>query len=109
MAKLGKACVRIIPRSSQAGDIVMVKTRLIHPQDNGRIKTSNDRYPPAYFITDFVAYYGEDKVIEVKGSTVISENPFFNFNLKVTKSAPLKVVWKDNRKAEYSKTENILV
>ena len=104
MARIGKSSVRIFPRKYGAQELVTVKTRIIHPQHNGRFKDAQGHYIPRHYITEFKAYYGDEEVMAVRTTPGIAVNPFFDFPLKITKSAPLKVVWKDNREGLYSKT-----
>jgi sulfur-oxidizing protein SoxZ len=42
-------------------------------------------------------YYGDEKITTMKLSGSVSVNPFISFYVKATKTAPLKIVWKDNK------------
>ncbi len=109
MARTGKSSVRIIPRKYRKDGIVTVKTRIIHPQQNGRLKDDDGRYIPPHYITGFRALYGGEEVLAIQSSPGISRNPFFNFTLQVTKSAPLKIIWRDNQNNEYSNTVDLKI
>ena len=107
MAKIGKSSVRIYPRTYKAGDMVEVKSRIIHPQHNGRFKNDEGEYIPLYFITEISAFYEKEKIFKVIASPGLSINPFFNFSMEIVKSAPLKMEWKDNKGEIFSKTIQI--
>ncbi|MDH5753582.1 MAG: thiosulfate oxidation carrier complex protein SoxZ [Deltaproteobacteria bacterium] len=109
MAQIGKASVRVFPRSYKKGDEVTVKTRVFHPQVNGRVKNQEGLYPEPFFINEIKVFYGDEMIMEVKASAGLSVNPFFNFTMKATRSAPLKMVWKDNQGKEYSEQDEIKV
>jgi len=109
MAKIGKNRVQIIPGRYKLNDIVTVKTRLIHPQQNGRFKNRQGEYIPAHHLTQFTATYGDEEIIRLDLSASIAVNPFFDFSLKATKSAPIRVEWKDNQGGVYRQEATISV
>ena len=104
MSKIGKSVVRL-PTSYKMGDVIEVKTRIIHPNDSGRRKFKELGYIAAYYVQRIEAYYGEEQVLALDCSGAVSENPVFSFGLKATRNAPLKVIWKDSEGQSF---ENVI-
>ncbi len=92
------ALVKIKPRRYKKGDIVTVSSVIMHPMHTGLVKDKKTgKIIPAHYITDIEVYYGDEKVTWMKVFPSVSANPFTSFKLKITKAAPLKIVWKDNK------------
>ncbi len=93
-----KAMIKLKPRRYKKGDIISVLTVIIHPMETGMRKDKKTgKVIPAHYITDVEVYYGDDRITYMKTTSGLSANPFIEFKLKVDKTAPLKVVWKDNK------------
>lgn len=92
------ALVKINPKEYKKDDIVRVDSVIMHPMDTGLMKDKETgKYIAAHYITDVEVYYGNEKITTMQLSGSVSANPFISFYVKVTKSAPLKIVWKDNK------------
>lgn len=108
MLKIGRRAIRL-PRKYAKDEVIEVKTRIIHPNHNGRRKYEDGGYIAEYYIRTIDVYYGEERVIAVNALGGISQNPYFTFTLKATHSAPLRIVWVDTRGQEYTKMIDISV
>jgi len=104
MAQVGKSIIKI-PKKIKAGDVIEVRSVIMHPQVSGFGK--KDKKP--YHLTDIEVFYNNKLVMSWETHPSISQNPYFAFKLKVTKSGPLKMVWKDNKSDVYTKTVNIKI
>ncbi len=92
------ALIKVKPRRYKKGDIIRVDSVIMHPMYNGLIKDKKTGKPiPPHYITDVEVYYGDQLVTKIDVNASVSANPYFSFNLKVDKEAPLKMVWKDNK------------
>ena len=109
MLSIGRRAVRLPRHEYRKDDVIEVKTRIIHPNHNGRHQYEDKGYIARHFINLIEVYYGDERIISVDASAGLSQNPYFTFSLKVTRSAPLLVVWKDTRGAEYTETVDIRV
>ena len=109
MMKIGRRAVRLPRQEFGKGDVIEVKTRIIHPNHNGRHKFEDQGYIARHFINSIEVYYGDQRIITMDASAGLSQNPYFTFALKATHSAPLRVVWKDTNGEEYSETVDIRV
>ena len=109
MMKTGRRAVRLPRQEFGKDDVIEVKTRIIHPNHNGRHKYEDKGYIGRHFVNVIEVYYGEQRLISLDASAGLSQNPYFTFALKATHSAPLRVVWKDTNGEEYSETVDIVV
>lgn len=109
MLKIGRRAVRLPRQAYAKDDVIEVKTRIIHPNHNGRHKYEDQGYIARHFIHAIEVYYGDQRLISVDASAGLSQNPYFTFVLKATHSAPLRVVWKDTNGEEYTETVEIRV
>jgi sulfur-oxidizing protein SoxZ len=92
------AMVKIDPKDYKKDDLIKVNTVIMHPMDTGLVKDKESgKYIAAYYITDVEVFYGDEKITTMKLSGSVSANPFISFYVKATKTAPLKIVWKDNK------------
>ena len=107
MSNIGKSVIRVLPRKYSKGEVITIKTKLMHPQQNGRFKDEAGQYIPPHHITEFKAFYGEVEVFSLEASSSIAVNPFIDFSIKANKSAKLKVRWRDNKNATYENSEDI--
>ncbi len=108
MVETGNRAIRLPSRYAK-DEVIEVKTRIIHPNHNGRRKYKDEGYIAKYYVRTIEIYYGEDRVISVHASAALSQNPYFTFTLKATRSAPLRVVWVDTRGQEFIETVDISV
>lgn len=109
MMKTGRRAVRLPRQEFGKDDVIEVKTRIIHPNHNGRHKFEDKGYIARHFINVIEVYYGDQRVISMDASAGLSQNPYFTFTLKATHTAPLRVVWKDTNGEEYEETVDIRV
>ena len=109
MMKTGRRAVRLPRQEFGKDDVIEVKTRIIHPNHNGRHRYEDKGYIARHFVNVIEVYYGEQRLISLDASAGLSQNPYFTFALKATHSAPLRVVWKDTDGEEYSETVDIVV
>ena len=108
MEAIGRPAIRL-PNEYLKGEVIEVKTRLNHPNDNGRRKYMDQGYIPAHYVTTIEAFYGDERVLAIQCSGAISQNPYFAFALRATHSAPLKVVWKDTQGLTFEQTVQVQV
>ena len=109
MLKIGRRAVRLPRQEYAKDDVIEVKTRIIHPNHNGRHRYEDKGYIARHYIDVIEVYYGDQRLISVDASAGLSQNPYFTFALKATHSAPLRVVWKDTNGEEYTETVEVRV
>jgi sulfur-oxidizing protein SoxZ len=109
MPEIGKTLMRL-PRDYAKGEVIEVKTMIIHPNHNGRRQSpEGGGYIAAYYVRSIDVYYGEVRVTSVRASAGLSQNPYFTFHLKADRSAPLRVEWEDSKGQRFSHTVEVRV
>jgi thiosulfate oxidation carrier complex protein SoxZ len=107
MADIGKIRIRV-PPSIKAGDVVQVRSLVIHPMERierdaqGQIIQKNYNYINKVIVT----YLGKT-VVTFDTTQNVAENPFFSFTFKATDPGPLKVQFLDTTGGRYEGTADI--
>lgn len=103
-----KSMIKVKPKSYAIGEVVKVDFIVIHPMETGMRKDKKTgEIVPAHHINSVKFYYGEDLVTSMEVWESVSTNPYFSVNLKITKEAPLKVVFTDNQGLSMEKVYKI--
>jgi sulfur-oxidizing protein SoxZ len=106
MAEIGKIRIRI-PTSIKQGDLVRVRTLVIHPMEivqrrDGKPVDKNYR-----FIYKVVVTYNGREILQAETTQSISENPFFAFTFRATEPGTLKVAFLDTHGGTYEGTVEV--
>jgi len=107
MADVGKVRIRI-PASIKLGDVVRVRTLVIHPMERverdkqGQIVRKNYHY-----INRVVATYLGKTIVAFDTTQSVSENPSFTFAFKATDPGQLRVIFHDTHGGTYEGTADI--
>jgi len=107
MADIGKIRIRV-PPSIKAGDVVQVRSLVIHPMERierdaqGKIIQKNYNYINKVIVT----YLGKT-VVTFDTTQNVAENPFFSFTFKATDPGQLKVQFLDTTGGRYAGTADI--
>lgn len=107
MSDIGKVRVRV-PSSIKAGDVVRVRTLVIHPMErierDAQGKVIDRKYNYINRVT--VTYLGKT-VASFETTQSVSENPFFSFAFKATDPGKLTVAFTDTAGGKYEGTADI--
>ena len=104
---IGKVRIRV-PSSIKAGDVVRVRTLVIHPMDRierdatGKIVDKKYRY-----IDHVVATYLGKTVAAFDTTQSVAENPSFAFSFRATDPGQLKVTFHDTHGTTWEGTADI--
>jgi sulfur-oxidizing protein SoxZ len=107
MGDIGKVRIRI-PTSIKVGDVVRVRTLVIHPMERverdkqGRIVQKNYHY-----INRVVATYLGKTVVAFDTTQSVSENPSFTFAFRASDPGQLRVTFHDTHGGTYEGTADI--
>jgi sulfur-oxidizing protein SoxZ len=107
MADIGKVRIRV-PSSIKAGDVVRVRTLVIHPMErierdkSGKIIEKNYNYISHVTVT----YLGRP-ILAFDTTQSVSENPFFSFAFRATDPGPLRITFEDTAGGKYEGTADI--
>jgi len=107
MADTGKVRIRV-PSSIKAGDVVRVRTLVIHPMERIERDAQGKIVQKKYsYIDRVVAVYQGKTVAAFDTTQSVSENPFFAFTFKATDPGPLRITFHDTTGATYEGTADI--
>jgi len=107
MADIGTVRIRV-PSSIKAGDVVQVRTLVIHPMERierdkqGKIIQRNYNY-----INKVVVTYLGKTVATFDTTQSVSENPFFSFTFRATDPGQLRIQFFDTTGGRYEGTTEI--
>src|SRR2546422_4106373 len=107
MADIGKIRIRV-PPSIKAGDVVQVRSLVIHPMERverdaqGKIIQKNYNYVNKVIVT----YLGKT-ILTFDTSQGVAENPFFSFTFRATAPGPLKVEFLDTTGGRFERTADV--
>lgn len=107
MSDIGKVRLRV-PSSIKAGEIVKVRTLIIHPMErierDAQGKVIDRKYN---FINKVTVTYLGKTVVSFDTTQNVSENPFFSFAFKATDPGPLKIVFTDTTGGRFEGSADI--
>lgn len=98
-----------IPNFIKKDDIIQIKCIITHPMETGRRKNKKTGEEiPAHYISSVKVFYGGEEVSSFVTGAGVSKNPYFSFYLKATKSAHLRIVFRDNKGGEYEASKEVM-
>jgi sulfur-oxidizing protein SoxZ len=106
MAEIGKVRIRISPSLKQ-GDVVRVRSLVIHPMEivqrrDGKPVDKNYR-----FIYKVMVAYNGREILQAETTQSVSENPFFSFTFKPTEPGTLRITFLDTHGGKFEETAEI--
>ncbi len=107
MSDIGKVRLRI-PSSIKPGDVVKVRSLIIHPMERIERDAQGKIIDKKYnYITKVTVTYLGKAVVSFDTTQSVSENPFFSFAFRATDPGPLKVLFTDTTGGRYEGTADI--
>ena len=106
MAEIGKVRIRI-PPSIKRGDVVRVRSLVIHPMEIVQRKDGKPIDKNYQFIHKVIVTYNGREILQADTSQSISENPFFTFALKATEPGAVRITFLDTHGGKYEGTAEI--
>jgi len=107
MSDIGKVRLRI-PSSIKPGDVVKVRSLIIHPMERIERDAQGKIIDKKYnYITKVTVTYLGKAVVSFDTTQSVSENPFFAFTFKATDPGPLRITFHDTTGATYEGTADI--
>ena len=106
MAEIGKVRIRI-PSSIKRGDVVRVRSLVIHPMEIVQRRDGKPVEKNYLFIHKVIVEYNGREVLQAETTQSISENPFFSFTFKPSEQGMLKITFLDTHGGKYEGTADI--
>ena len=85
------------PDKVRSGDVVKVRLLIQHPMETGYLQDLTGKVVPRNIIQLLSCHLGNQEVFRIEPSSGISANPFFEFFVRATMTAELKVQWIDDK------------
>jgi sulfur-oxidizing protein SoxZ len=109
VADVGRVRIRV-PATIRAGDVVRVRTLIIHPMERVERDDRGQIVPRTYrYINRVVASYLGRTVVAFDTTQSVSENPSFTFTFRATDPGPLRVTFHDTLGGRYEGSVDITV
>ena len=101
MAEIGRVSIRL-PSSIKQGDVIRVRTLVIHPMEIVQRDKANKIIPKNYhFIYSMTVAFNGKEVMRTELTQGVSQNPSFIFPLKVERPGKLTVSFADTMGKSY--------
>ncbi|PUE62521.1 thiosulfate oxidation carrier complex protein SoxZ [Limnohabitans sp. 2KL-17] len=98
------------PERITAGDVVKVRLLVQHPMDTGYLYDLLGKLVPRNVITLLTCTLGQQEVFRAEPSSGIAANPLFEFFVRASETAEMRVEWEDDRgkRGEFRQTMTVL-
>lgn len=101
MAEIGSVKMRV-PATIRRGDVVTVKSLILHPMELPRRDKDGNEIPGDYnYLTKVVVTYAGKEVARFDIGPGISANPFFAFQVTATEPGPVTATFTDTKGRTY--------
>lgn len=101
MAEIGRVSIRL-PTSISPGEVVRVRTLVIHPMEIVQRDKQGKIIPRNYdFLHTMTVSFNGKEVMRTEMTQAVSQNPSFNFPLKVDRAGKLTVAFSDTNGKVY--------
>jgi sulfur-oxidizing protein SoxZ len=102
MAEVGRVSIRL-PSSIKQGDVIRVRTLVIHPMEIVQRDKQTKIIPKNYhFIHAMTAAFNGKELMRAELTQGVSQNPSFTFPLRVDRPGKLTVTFSDTTGKEYT-------
>ncbi len=85
-----------VPATAKRGEVVEIKTLILHPMESGRRKDHSGKTIPRKIINKFTCTFNGRPVFTANMEPAIAANPYFQFFAKVEESGTFKFSWTDD-------------
>ena len=101
MAEIGRVSIRL-PSSIKQGDVIRVRTLVIHPMEIVQRDKANKVIPKSYhFIHAMTVAFNGKEIMRTELTQGVSQNPSITFPLKVDRPGRLTVSYADTMGKSY--------
>ena len=85
-----------VPTQAKKGEIIEIKTLILHVMESGQRKDENGKTIPRKIINKFSCTFNGKPVFTANMAPAIAANPYFRFRAKVEESGTFKFSWTDD-------------
>ncbi len=98
-----------VPRSAKKGEVITIKTLIGHKMETGQRKGKDGKRIPRRIINKFECTFNGKVVFACAIEPAVSNNPYFQFKVKVNESGKFVFKWFDDNGKIYEATKSITV
>ena len=106
MTEIGKIRIRT-PSNIRRGDLVRVRTLVIHPMEIVERKDGKPVDKNYHFINKVIVSYNGRELMQADTTQSISENPFFSFAFRAAEPGTLKITFLDTHAGKFEGTAEV--
>lgn len=106
MTEIGKVRIRV-PSTIKPGDVVRVRSLVIHPMEIVQRKDGQPIDKNYHFIYKVIVTYNAREILQAETTQSVSENPFFSFAFKATEPGKLTITFLDTHGGKYEGSTEI--
>ncbi|HEO64673.1 MAG TPA: thiosulfate oxidation carrier complex protein SoxZ [Spirochaetes bacterium] len=104
MAAIGKSIISTKTR----GDLVYLRTILIHPQNTGRVKDKRTKkLIPELYVNRITVKNGGKLVTTMNAGAALSQNPYIELTLAASKASKIQVTWRDTSGRSWNNSKSV--
>ena len=97
------------PSSAKRGEIIEIKTLLMHPMETGLRRDGNSNLIPRKIINRFVCKYNGTSVFSIDLYPAVAANPYMEFHAVARETGTLEFIWHEDGGKIYTSSRNITV
>lgn len=98
-----------VPRTASADEVVLVRTLISHPMENGHRIDADGNTVPRHIINRFTCTFNGEVVLDMEIEPSLSANPFIEFEARVPESGEFAFTWLDDDGSVYEDSASIAV
>lgn len=98
-----------VPRTASVDEVVLVRTLINHPMENGHRIDADGNTVPRHIINRFTCTFNGETVIDMEIEPSLSANPFIEFEARVPESGEFAFTWLDDDGSVYEDSASITV
>jgi sulfur-oxidizing protein SoxZ len=98
-----------VPRQARKGEVIEIKTLILHPMETGRRRNVQGQLMPRRIIHTFTCTYNGTQVFRADWHPAVAANPYLTFYTVATESGRLRFEWLDDDGTVYTTEAEITV
>jgi sulfur-oxidizing protein SoxZ len=98
-----------IPRQARKGEVIEIKTLILHPMETGHRRDVQGKLMPRHIIHTFTCTYNDTQVFRADWHPAVAANPYLTFYTVATESGRLRFAWIDDDGTVYTTEAEITV
>lgn len=98
-----------VPEKAKKGEVIEIKTSIVHDMESGQRKDSGDKLIPRRIINKFQCNYNGIEVFRMDMQSAVAANPYISFFMVATESGKIEMLWFDDNGEVYTSTSQITV